>query len=87
MAALEAKRRWAGPNSAPASGPPPKRRPQESQEDHSRQESYELDIEDQDQHLVVEDLDLEFGEAGHNWERPPAPKLDCDNQDLCESMP
>lgn len=84
MAALDAKRRWAGPGSAPAVGPPNKRRAPSSQEEGLRQESYELDAEDQDVRLVEEDLDLEFGAAGHNWERPAADSLDTDNEALCK---
>ena len=33
----------------------------------------EVDYEDQDVRMVEEDLDVELGEAGRNWERPPVP--------------
>ena len=83
---MDAKRRWAANGSAPASGPPPKRRPQDSQDDDARLESFELDAEDQDQRLGEEDLEFEFGEAGQNWERPSAPLLDCENEAMCKPI-
>ena len=86
MAALDAKRRWAGPGSGPPSGPPVKRRMPDSQEEEGRVDSYELEAEDVDQRFVEEDLEIEMGEAGQNWERPAAPPLDCENERICESQ-
>ena len=35
-----------------------------------------MDVDDEDQHLQMADIDVDLGEAGRNWERPPPPPLD-----------
>ena len=57
----------------------------DSQEEEGRLGSYELEAEDVDQRFMEEDLEIEMGEAGQNWERPAAPPLECENDRICES--
>ena len=35
-----------------------------------------MDVDDEDQHLQMADIDVDLGEAGRNWERPAPPPLD-----------
>jgi hypothetical protein len=43
--------------------------------------------EDEDQRLLDEDLEIELGEAGRNWERPPVPAFDPQQESLSTSSP
>lgn len=81
---MDSKRRREGADPAPESEPPFKRASGGpiSLEEEDQIESFELDAEDVDQRLVEEDLDLELGEAGRNWERPKAPEHDVETMDL-----
>ncbi|KAK9843469.1 hypothetical protein WJX81_004288 [Elliptochloris bilobata] len=45
-------------------------------EAHFAVEPEGLDIDDEDQHLQMADIDVDLGEAGRNWERPLPPPLD-----------
>lgn len=49
-------------------------------------DSFEMEAEDVDQRFVEEDLEFEMGEAGQNWERPPAPLMDCENESICKAL-
>ena len=35
----------------------------------------DMDAEDVDERLLEEELELQLGEAGRNWERPPPPPI------------
>ena len=74
---MDAKRPLAAPRgSGASSGPPSKRQNGGPDDGDARFESFELDAEDMDERLMEEDLEVDIGEAGRNWERPPAPDLD-----------
>jgi hypothetical protein len=81
---METKRQWQG---ASGDGPQAKRR--NPGLDHDPLDD-ELDMEaglmeeDEDQRLVEDDLEIELGEAGRNWERPPVPNLDPNTDSLSE---
>ena len=83
---MDAKRPLAAPRgSGTSSGQAPSKRRNAGPDDgDARFESFELDAEDMDERLMEEDLEVDIGEAGRNWERPPAPDLDPGTDSISE---
>ena len=81
---MDTKRRREG--GGPESEPPFKRANGApiSLEEEDQLESFDLDAEDVDQRFVEEDLEVELGEAGRNWERPTLKDHDAETTDLSE---
>jgi hypothetical protein len=84
---MEPKRQWQG-----SSGGGPQAKKQNTGPSFHDPLEDDLDLEaglaeeDEDQRLLEDDLDIELGEAGRNWERPPVPPFDPQQEKLSTSI-
>lgn len=84
---MEPKRQWQG-----TSGGGPQAKKQNVGSTYNDPLDDDLDLEaglideDEDQRLLEEDLEIELGEAGRNWERPPVPAFDPQNESLSAAL-
>lgn len=83
---MEPKRPWQGHGSG---GPQAKKQNTGTSFHESLEDELDLEAgladDDEDQRILDEDLEIELGEAGRNWERNPVPAFDPQLEPL--SMP